>query len=269
MMANGDPGIPITGAEIQTAINEGQFSLRYQPKLDCETLSLKGFEALIRWDHPSIGTIYPDQFIRVAEESGLIGKITEVVVDQAFRWYTTTSGVPGLSLSINISAKRLSDLDFADWLKRKCLSAGIRPDSIILEISEVAVLGERLHALDMFTRLRTKGFRVAIDGYGIGHATLATLAKLPFTEIKIDKSFAMAAPQSPEAKAFLKSTVQTSHSLDLRVVAEGVEDRETLDYLRNMGCDFVHGYLVARPMTGEEAQDWILNRRRLTRHILA
>ncbi len=267
-MGNSAGDTPISAAEIQTALNSKQFSLRYQPKLDCETLGLKGFEALIRWDHPTRGLVLPVDFIPIAEDNGLIGAITEFVVDESFRWYVTTSGVPGLSLSINISAKRLSDLDFADWLKHKCGQSGIRFDAIILEISETAVLGERLHALDMFNRLRTKGFRVAIDGFGLGNSSLSLLARLPFTEVKIDKSFGIAAGQSAEARAFIKSTIQMSHSLGLSVVAEGIEDKPTLDYLRQLGCDFVHGFLVTQPLKAEETGDWILNRRKNIRHIL-
>lgn len=258
---------PITAADIQAAIDGQQFILYYQPKIDCETLILRGFEALCRWDHPERGLIYPDVFIPVAEQVGLIGKITEVVVDQAFRWYRTTSGVNGLTLSINISAKRLSDLDFADWLRKKCVSFGLRTDLVILEISELGVLSERLNAFDMFSRLQTKGFKVSIDGYGIGHSPLPTLARLPFTEVKIDKSYAMTASQSEHSRAFLRSTIQQSHNLNLKVVAEGVEDKETLEFLRQVRCDYVHGYLVTQPMTGPQTADWILNRRNLMRHI--
>ena len=258
----------ITPDEVRAAIAGNQFSLCYQPKIDCETLSLRGFEALIRWNDPERGIILPREFIKVAEDADLIGRITEIVVDEAFRWYTSTSGVQSLALSINISAKRLSDLDFADWLKKKCLAAGIRPDALTLEISETAVLGERLHALDMFTRLQTKGFRVAIDGFGIGNSTLAVLSRLPFTELKIEKSFAMTAAQSDQSKTFLKSTIHQAHAINLKVVVEGVEDRETLEFLRHVGCDYIHGYLVAQPMTGDQTREWILNRRKMTRHIL-
>jgi EAL domain-containing protein (putative c-di-GMP-specific phosphodiesterase class I) len=120
----------------------------------------------------------------------------------------------------------------------------------------------------MFARLQTKGFKVSIDGFGTAHSSLSSLAKLPFTEVKIDKSYAMTASQSEDAKLFLKGTIQLSHSLNLKVVAEGVEDRETLDFVRQIGCDFIHGYFVTLPMTGEQTAEWILNRRKMTRHIL-
>lgn len=267
-MASEYDDTPITAAEIQAAIEGKQFVLYYQPKLDCETLILRGFEALIRWAHPERGLVFPDQFIQTAEQNGQIGRITELVVDQAFRWYATTSGINGMTLSINISAKRLSDLDFADWLRKKCVASGIRTELVILEISEKAVLGERLNALDMFSRLQTKGFKVSIDGYGVAHSSLAQLVRLNFTEVKIDKSFAMTANQSEESRSFLRSTIQQSHNLNLKVVAEGVEDKETLEFLRHVRCDYLHGYLVAQPMTGEQTGEWILNRRNMLRHIL-
>jgi len=259
---------PITAAEIQAGINGKQFILYFQPKIECETLILRGFEALIRWAHPERGILTPDQFIPVVEQAGLIGKITEIVVDLAFRWYGSTSGINGMTLSINISSKRLSDLDFADWLRKKCVASGIRPDLISLEISEKSVLGERLNAVDMFTRLQTKGFKVSVDGYGIAHSPLPQLARLSFSEVKIDKSFAMTASQSEESKNFLRATIQQCHALNLKVVAEGVEDKETLEFLRQMKCDFIHGYLVSQPMTGEQTSEWILNRRHMMRHIL-
>jgi len=258
----------VSPAEIRAAIDGRQFKLCYHPKVESESLILKGFEALIRWEHPGKGLLMPDQFIRQAEEAGLIGRITELVVDEAFAWHRSMGSVQGLSLSINMSVKRLSDLDFADWLFLRCRHAGIRPDHVYLEVSETAVMSERLYALDMFTRLLAKGFRVSIDNFGLGRYSLAILARLPFSEVKIEKSFAMAAAQSDEARAFIKATVEVGHRMNLSVVAEGVEDRVTLEYLRRVGCDYVQGYLISRPMTGEQTTDWLANRRQMTKHML-
>ena len=259
---------PISPAEIQAAIDGRQFSLCYQPKLDFGLLNLKGFEALIRWEHPTRGLVLPDQFIALAEETGLIGKITEQVVDQAFRWYKSTAGTHGHTLSINFSAKRLSDDNFADWLLGVCRRAAMRPDAVILEISEAGMMEHRLSAHDMFTRLKTKGFHVAIDDYGVGTSSKLLLPRLPISEIKIHKSFAMRATQSEEARAFIKSTVELGHSLKIAVSAGGVEDRETLDFLRKIGCDYAYGFLISRPMSGDQAAEWIVHRRQLTSSIL-
>jgi len=258
----------ITAAEIQAAIEGRQFRLCYHPKVECESLILKGFEVLIRWEHPTRGLVMPDQFIRVAEDAGLIGKITEIVVDEAFAWYLATPGVRGLWLSINMSVKRLSDADFAAWLFARCRAVGIKPDCIYLEISETAVMTERLHAYDMFNRLLERGFRVAIDNFGVGKYSLSILARLPFSEVKIERSFGMTAGESEESRAFIKATVDLAHRMALSVVAEGVEDRVTLEFLRHAKCDYIQGYLVTRPMTSEQTQDWMLNRRQMTKHML-
>lgn len=259
---------PIDPEEIRAALAGNQFSLCYQPKLDFGLLNLKGFEALIRWEHPTRGLILPDQFIPLAEETGLIGQITQQVVDQAFRWYKSTAGTHGHTLSINFSAKRLSDENFADWLLGVCRRAAMRPDAVILEVTESGMMEHRLSAHDMFTRLRTKGFQVAIDDFGIGTSSKLLLPRLPISEIKIHKSFAMKATQSQEARDFIKATVDMGHSYKIAVSAGGVEDRETLDFLRKIGCDYAYGFLISRPMSGEQAAQWIVNRRQLTSSIL-
>lgn len=258
----------LSAAEIQAAIDSKQFKLRFHPKVECDSLGVKGFEVLIRWEHPQMGLLAPDQFIRVAEDVGMIGKITEYVIDAAFDWYVSASGAKGYWLSFNISVKRLSDVDFASWLLSRCRKVGIRPDCIFLEISESAVMSERLHAFDMFTRLLDRGFRVSVDNFGLGKYSLSLLARLPFSEVKIEKSFAMTASMSEDAKAFIKTTVELGHKMALSVVAEGVEDRATLEFLRRVRCDYLQGFFVSRPMTGEETQQWLLNRRQMTKHLL-
>lgn len=258
----------ITEDEIRAAIDGNQFRFCYHPKLECESLILKGFEVLIRWEHPTKGLLLPDKFISVAEDAGLIGRITEIVVDEALEWYVTAPGVRDLWLSINMSVKRLNDLDFAQWLFTRCRAKGIRPECVSLEVSEAAVISERLNALDMFARLLERSFRVAIDNFGVGKYSLAILAKLPFSEVKIERSFAMAASKSEEARTFIKATVDLAHRMGLSVVAEGVEDRVTLEFLRYAKCDYIQGYLVTRPMTSEQTQDWMLNRRQMTKHML-
>jgi EAL domain-containing protein (putative c-di-GMP-specific phosphodiesterase class I) len=172
----------------------------------------------------------------------------------------------GLSISVNISAKTLGDLKFVDLLEGKCRDTGISPEAVILEVTETAAMDDQLLALDMFTRLRMKGFQVSIDDFGIGNSSLALLARLPFSEIKVDRSFAMSATKSEESRAIIKSTVDLSHSLDLTVVTEGVEDRETLDFLQEIGCDLAQGYYIARPMPGDAVVEWMLQRRESTRH---
>jgi len=265
---------PITMADVQAAIDGKQFRLVYQPKIDCATQSLKGFETLARWEHPEKGLIMPDRFIPLAERSGLIGPITDQVVDLSLAWFSSIAGVASiaghsdLSLSINISARTLGSRDFPDDLELICRRTSIPCEQVILEVTETAAMDDQLAALDMFTRLRMKGFQVSIDDFGIGNSSLALLARLPFSEIKVDKSFAMTASKSKESKAIIKSTVDLSHSLDLLVVTEGVEDRETLEYLQSIGCDYAQGYFIARPLSGEQVVHWMLQQNENRAHRL-
>ena len=267
-MTNETSQNPITAEELKAGIAGHQFSLCYQPKLDFELLNLKGFEALVRWEHPTRGLILPHEFIPIAEESGLIGTLTEQIVEMAFLWYLNTPGARGHTLSINFSAKRLAKLDFADWLLGVCRRVNMRPAEVILEISEAGMMDHRLEAHDMFTRLKAKGFNIAIDDYGVGPSSKLLLPRLPISEIKIDKSYAMRAKDAKDARAFIKATVDFGKSIQAAVSAGGVEDRETLEYLREIGCNYAYGYLISQPLTGEAAAEWIRNRRQLIHKIL-
>ena len=248
---------PITSSDIRKAIQSEHFRLDYQPKVNCVSRRVTGFEALIRWDCPIKGLIMPDRFIQLSEELGLIGLITDQVVDNALNWHQSMAEIDKLSISINLSANSLQDLDLANWLEKMCDQAGIKKELVVLEITETAALGDQLLALDIFTRLRMKGFGVWIDDFGVGNSSLRVLARLPFSGIQLDKSFAMTATTSQESRIIIKSTVELSHSLGLLVIAEGVEDRETLDFLQEIGCDHAQGYYISRPMSGSTAADWM------------
>jgi len=250
----------ITKVDLLDAIARREFCLVFQPKIHCKTRDLVGFEVLVRWEHPSKGLIMPDHFIPLSERLGLIGLITDQIVEQALNWYARTAAVHGLSVSINVSAKTLGDIDFADWLDDMCQKAGIPNDVIVLEVTETAAVVNQLSALDMFTRLRLKGFQVSIDDFGIGNSSLAMLARLPFSEIKVDKSFAMKAGSNEECRAIIRSTVSLGHGLNLTVVAEGVEDEATLNFLSEIGCELAQGYHIARPMPGGSILDWMAQR---------
>ena len=242
---------------LEAALHRSEFQLNYQPKIDCQTRELVGFEALVRWPKPTGGFVPPDAFIPIAERHNLIKSLTDQIVDMALLWKASTVPAKDLSLSINISALTLSDREFADSLESKCRFFGIDPSRIILEVTETAAMEDRLLALDLFTRLRVKGFLVSIDDFGIGNSSLALLARLPFSEVKVDKSFAMTARSSEESRAIIKSTVDLSRSLNLSVVTEGVEDIETLEYLTVIGCGQAQGYYIAKPMAPEVIPNWI------------
>ena len=252
---NKDPAV--SEHELKAAINEQQFFLCYQPIIHCNSQMLKGFEVLVRWQHPSRGVVFPDQFIPLAENLGLIDAITEQIVNAAFNWLSQMPRYPDLNLSINVSARTFGNIRFPDQLGGWAQNFGISPESVILEVTETAAMEDQLQALDLFTRLRVKGFQVSIDDFGIGNSSLMLLASLPFSEIKVDKTFAISAKESEESRTIIKSTVDLSHNLGLSVVTEGVEDAETLEYLRLIGCDYAQGYYIARPMLGDQANEWI------------
>jgi EAL domain-containing protein (putative c-di-GMP-specific phosphodiesterase class I)/FixJ family two-component response regulator len=250
-----DPAV--SEGELRAAIDAQQFFLCYQPIIHCNSQMLKGFEVLVRWQHPARGVVFPDQFIPLAESLGLIDAITEQIVKAAFNWLSEMPRYPDLSLSINVSARTFGNVRFPDQLGAWAQDFGISPESVILEVTETAAMEDQLQALDLFTRLRVKGFQVSIDDFGIGNSSLMLLASLPFSEIKVDKTFAISAKESDESRTIIKSTVDLSHNLGLSVVTEGVEDAETLEYLRLIGCDYAQGYYIARPMLGEKANEWI------------
>ncbi|MBW3567758.1 MAG: EAL domain-containing response regulator [Proteobacteria bacterium] len=249
--------LTVTREDLQQAIAERQFEMVYQPKIDCSSRKTAGFEALVRWRHPILGEIMPDYFIPLAEKFDLIDEITQQIFEKSLQWMTEVESDAPLTLSINLSAKTLIDLGFADRLAQLCRSADVNPDRIILELTETTAMEDAVLALDLVTRLRMKGFHISIDDVGTGYSSMAQLARLPFSEMKVDKSFVMTAMTSVESRTIVSSIIELGHKLDLRVVAEGVEDEATLDFLSRVGCDYVQGFFIARPMAGDRVSDWM------------
>jgi len=159
-------------------------------------------------------------------------------------------------MSLNISAKSLVDLQLADNLSDVCQRFQIGTERIVLELTETSAMVDPILSLDLLTRLRVKGFQLSIDDFGTGFSSMIQLVRLPFSEIKVDKSFVMQAQQSSEARTVIKSIVELGHSLGLLATAEGVEDLDTLNYLNTLGCDLAQGYFIARPMWGDAARSW-------------
>ncbi|MDE2149544.1 MAG: EAL domain-containing response regulator [Gammaproteobacteria bacterium] len=265
----------VTAAEVQRALDERELYVVYEPKVECASGALAGFEALVRWRHPQQGTIPPARFVPVAETHGLIDRLTSQVLEQAIAWFRedfcagdrrsavgrcAVSTSP-ISLSVNISARTLKDPQFVERLIARCDRYGMGPGRLILELTETSAMEDPVAALDLLTRLRMKGFLLSIDDFGTGFSSLLQLVRLPFSEIKIDSSFVMTAMQSAESRTAVKSVVDLGHSLGLCVVAEGVEDAQTLEYLKRIGCDQAQGYFFARPMEKDVISDWIARRR--------
>jgi EAL domain-containing protein (putative c-di-GMP-specific phosphodiesterase class I)/FixJ family two-component response regulator len=255
----------VTDASLRAAIGNGHIAVEYQPKVTCFDGRLAGFEALARWKHPQIGLIMPDHFVPFAEVHGLIDALTDEVLEQSLSWFGAQSfddaRNPRISLSINLSAASLQDGAFLDRIIGCCRRSGVLPDRVIFEVTETSAMQNPIAALDMLTRMRMQGFELSIDDFGTGYSSMLQLVRLPFSEIKIDKSFTMSAISSPESRAVVKSIVDLGRSLGLKSAAEGVEDAPTLALLRDIGCDFAQGYFIGIPMGGEALAGWIAGRR--------
>jgi EAL domain-containing protein (putative c-di-GMP-specific phosphodiesterase class I) len=250
----------VTKQDLQNALDRHEFVMAYQPKIECRSGATAGFEALVRWKHPGRGIVMPDQFIPVAERAGLIDALTAQIFEQSLEWFSQPFPQSNPKLSLNISAKSLVDIQLADNLSALCQRFRIDTERIVLELTETSAMVDPILSLDLLTRLRMKGFQLSIDDFGTGFSSMIQLVRLPFSEIKVDKSFVLLAKQAKESLSVIKSIVDLGHSLDLRVTAEGVDDQSTLHYLNALGCDFAQGYFIARPLLGEAARSWAKQR---------
>lgn len=248
----------ITVDELEQAIHQHHLSLYYQPQINMKTGGLYGVEALVRWQHPEYGIIYPDQFIGLAEESGLIEPLTKEVirlaVEQSQHWQANNINI---SVSINVSAKNITSLSLPEQLKELTDKHTIDPEKITLEITESAVMGDLTSSLDVLNRLRMKGFALSIDDFGTGYSSLSHLYKMPFTELKIDQNFIMNMFENSEAMVIVKICIMLGQMLGMKLVAEGVETQEVWDELQTLGCDIAQGYLMAKPMSADALIQWI------------
>ena len=249
---------PLLAGTLAHAIRNGNLMLEYQPKLDCRSAQVYALEALVRWRHPSRGMIPPDQFIALAEQSGLIHDLTEWVVnaaaDQVAAW--RRGGMPS-EVAVNISARNLENLDLPDLISSRCEQAGVSPDMMTLELTESAAMSDPAQSMDVLTRLRLKGFRLSIDDFGTGFSSLVQLRKLPFSELKIDKSFVMQMQKDKDSRVIVEAVIGLAQKLGLSVVAEGIETAEVLAAIAKLGCDAAQGYFISPPVAAERVGDAI------------
>ncbi len=235
--------------DLRNALRDGQLELHYQPKLDLRNHRLIGAEALARWVHPQHGPIPPDQFIEIAERTGLIKELTRWVLETAVQQcaHCHANGWV-IKISANLSAINLHDEELvpliASLLERHRLPAR----SLVVEITETAMMADPARAKAQLQKLDTLGVCISIDDFGTGYSSLGHLRQLPVDEIKIDKSFVMDMITSEDDASIVRATIGLAHDLGLEVVAEGVEDETILQQLTNMGCDIAQGYHIARPM---------------------
>ena len=244
--------------ELRAAIRNGELVNYYQPKVALPTSKVVGVECLVRWQHPVDGLIFPDRFIPLATEHGLLSEVTRVVLASALKQAKSwRQAGHHLSVAVNVSMDDLSALDFPDVAAGLAHAVGVEPNLITLEVTESQVMGQLNTVLDVLSRLRLKRFRLAIDDFGTGHSSLAQLRDLPFDELKIDRGFVHGASADATRGAICSASVRMAQQLNLQVVGEGIEDREDLDFLCQLGCDVGQGYFIARPMPATDVAAWV------------
>jgi diguanylate cyclase (GGDEF)-like protein len=236
---------------IRTAIEEEQFDLHFQPKIDASTFRLVGAEALIRWTHPTRGAIAPDDFVPIAEETGLIVPIGDFVIREACKqvkvW--STSPVGAVPVSVNISSHQFRESGFVDNVLDIVASAGIETTQLELEITESVLLQDVDRTLVQLNALKEAGISLSIDDFGTGYSSLNYLKRFPIDTIKIDRSFVKDLHDDADDAAICAAIIAMSRQLGLNVVAEGVETREQLKFLRRHKCDHIQGYVFSRPLS--------------------
>lgn len=244
-------------AELRDAIEQDQLTLHYQPKIDLQTGRPVANEALVRWRHPQKGVIPPDQFIGIAEHTGLIKPLTQWVLNAALRQCQACrrEGIL-LRVGVNLSARSLHDPLLPNLIADSLETAGAMPEQLELEITESAVIFDPVHTLENLSALHRMGVLLSIDDFGTGYTSLGHLKQLPVHEIKIDKSFVLGILKNENDATIVRSIIELSHNLGFKVVAEGVEDKNTLDKLTEMKCDFAQGYHICRPSPVDEFKRW-------------
>ncbi len=251
----------VSGDDLDTAIGERQLAPAFQPMVSPRLGTLEGCEALMRWHHPDHGMIPPDVFIPVAVNTGRIDRLTDFILADAVamcrQW---RRDVGDLKVWVNIAQGTLTDVSFPDRVTALLESHRLEPSALVLEVTERQVVDDMAQALDCLSRLRLKGFGVAIDNFGTGYASLQQLRRTPATTLKIDRDFVHGAAADRERRSILEASVQLAGKLGLAVVAEGVETQADWDLVASLPCDLVQGYFVAKPMPPGALRRWYHDR---------
>jgi diguanylate cyclase (GGDEF)-like protein len=247
-------------AELRTAVGNEEIVLWYQPELDLRTREVLAVEALVRWDHPRLGVLGPNQFVRMAEATNLIKPLTRRVMEIALLQLSGWRAMGlDLAVAVNISAQVLVDQSFTDQVLAALRRADVPPECLKLEVTESALMSDPVTARTVLRQLDALGVEISIDDFGTGYSSLAYLADLPVSEVKIDQSFVRGMCAGSSEKIIVNSTIDLAHHLQLRAVAEGVEDWALLPELEALGCDAVQGFAIGHPMAAPDATRWLLD----------
>ena len=243
--------------ELTRAIELNNLELYFQPQINLQTNKLSGMEALIRWQHPTHGFIPPDEFIPLAEQTGIIKSLTAWVLNEALTFGAALNAQGHkITISVNISAMNLREKNFVESVENLLSEHQIAPNQLVLEVTETAMMDDAVKAMKALLALNDIGVRLSIDDFGTGHSSLAYIKKLPVHEIKIDRSFVMEMDKNLDDEMIVKTTLKMCHSLGYEVVAEGVESLIICNKLRDLGCDIVQGYYLSRPIPKGDFIKW-------------
>jgi diguanylate cyclase (GGDEF)-like protein len=251
--------------DLRRAIEGGGLVLHYQPKIDLRTDRTDSVEGLVRWEHPTRGLVYPDEFIPLAEHTGLIRPLTDLVIDEALRQCSVwrAEGIE-LAVAVNLSVRTLHDLQLPDRVHHALVRHRLPASALQLEITESTLMVDPERAIEVVRRLHRQGIQFAIDDFGTGYSSLAYLQRLPVAAIKIDKSFVVGlGKHGTDDDVIVRSTIHLARNLGIQVVAEGVETDRARQRLVELGCDVAQGYLLCRPMPPDELSEWVHQRARV------
>jgi PAS domain S-box-containing protein len=250
----------ISPSDLLDGIRRDEFSMHFQPKVDANTLRVVGVEALARWRHNG-QSVRPDLFIGAAERHGLIAPLSRALLAKTLNDVSRLAAAEfPLFIAFNLSVSWLSDIQLPELILESIQAVNLPAERLILEITETTILSDLDTAMDVLTRLRLKGFKLSIDDFGTGYSSMEQLQRIPFSELKLDRSFVQGAAERPTVRAILSASIDMARKLRLSTVAEGVETQADLDLVRGLGCDLVQGWLIAKAMPVAELIDWLRHR---------
>lgn len=240
--------------QMRGALERNEFEIHYQPQLDTKSKTVIGAEALLRWHNSVLGNITPDEFIPIAEHTGLIVPIGKYVIEQALSFLNTwqTSHQQNYTISVNLSPRQFRDKQFISFIKQALVTANVRPESLDLEITEGVLMRAQSYIQEALVEINNLGIKLAMDDFGTGYSSISYLRQYPFDELKIDRSFIQGIADNKADSDLVKATIAMSHSLGLTVVAEGVETEEQLKMLKALKCNFVQGYYYSKPLPAQQ-----------------
>lgn len=247
---------------IMAGLERREFSVEFQPKIELASGKVTGAEALARWRSTELGAVSPADFIPAAERLGLMRELTDHILATTFKQGRALAKQhPGFTIAVNLSGSMMGDLTIPDRIEAMLHAENLRPDSLIVEVTESVAMSDIDRAMDILVRLRIKGIGAAIDDFGTGYSSLAALARLPFSELKIDQSFVRGCESDEDLMKIVKASMGLGRAFRMKVVAEGIDNEQTLACVREAGCDIGQGYLFAPPLASDRVEGWLMRYR--------